>query len=130
MPICAELEAEISALTNDEKIEFLKELGLQESGLDRLSNAGYKLLGLQTYFTAGEKEVRAWTINIGDSAPKAAGKIHTDLARGFIKGDVVSYENYMNCHNFNECKSKGFAKMVDRDYIVQPNEIIEIRFNV
>ncbi len=82
------------------------------------------------FYTSGPSESHAWLVPKNSDIVTCAGKIHTDLARGFIKGDVVSYENYMNCHNFNECKSKGFAKMVDRDYIVQPNEIIEIRFNV
>jgi len=82
------------------------------------------------FYTSGPSESHAWLVPMNSDIVTCAGKIHTDLARGFIKGDVVSYENYMNCHNFNECKSKGFAKMVDRDYIVQPNEIIEIRFNV
>ena len=130
MPICADLEAEISALTNDEKIEFLKELGLQESGLDRLSNAGYKLLGLQTYFTAGEKEVRAWTINIGDSAPKAAGKIHTDFERGFIRAETVTFEDYIQNNGEKGSKEAGKLRSEGKEYIVQDGDVIHFLFSV
>ena len=130
VPICAELEAEISALTNDEKIEFLKELGLQESGLDRLSNAGYKLLGLQTYFTAGEKEVRAWTINIGDSAPKAAGKIHTDFERGFIRAETVTFEDYIQNNGEKGSKEAGKLRSEGKEYIVQDGDVIHFLFSV
>ena len=130
LPICAELEAEISGLTNEEKIEFLKELGLQESGLDRLSNAGYKLLGLQTSFTAGEKEVRAWTINIGDSAPKAAGKIHTDFERGFIRAETVTFEDYIQNNGEKGSKEAGKLRSEGKEYIVQDGDVIHFLFSV
>ena len=130
VPICAELEAEISALTNDEKIEFLKELGLEESGLDRLSSAGYKLLGLQTYFTAGEKEVRAWTINIGDSAPKAAAKIHTDFERGFIRAETVTFEDYIQNNGEKGSKEAGKLRSEGKEYIVQDGDVIHFLFSV
>ena len=128
--ICAELEAEISGLTNDEKIEFLKELGLEESGLDRLTRAGYKLLGLQTYFTAGEKEVRAWTINIGDSAPKAAGKIHTDFERGFIRAETVTFDDYIQNNGEKGSKEAGKLRSEGKEYIVKDGDVIHFLFSV
>ncbi len=130
VPICAELEAEISGLVNEEKIEFLKELGLEESGLDRLSRAGYKLLGLHTYFTAGEKEVRAWTINIGDSAPKAAGKIHTDFERGFIRAETVTFEDYIQNNGEKGSKEAGKLRSEGKEYIVQDGDVIHFLFSV
>ena len=128
--ICAELEAEISGLTNDEKIEFLKELGLEESGLDRLTRAGYKLLGLQTYFTAGEKEVRAWTINVGDSAPKAAGKIHTDFERGFIRAETVTFDDYIKNNGEKGAKEAGKLRSEGKEYIVKDGDVIHFLFSV
>ena len=128
--ICAELEAEISGLTNEEKIEFLKDLGLEESGLDRLSRAGYKILGLQTYFTAGEKEVRAWTINIGDSAPKAAGKIHTDFEKGFIRAETVTFEDYIKNNGEKGSKEAGKLRSEGKEYIVQDGDVIHFLFSV
>ena len=128
--ICAELEAEISGLTNDEKIEFLKELGLEESGLDRLTRAGYKLLGLQTYFTAGEKEVRAWTINVGDSAPKAAGKIHTDFERGFIRAETVTFDDYIQNNGEKGSKEAGKLRSEGKEYIVKDGDVIHFLFSV
>ena len=130
VPICAELEAEISGLTNDEKIEFLKDLGLEESGLDRLSRAGYKLLGLQTYFTAGEKEVRAWTINIGDTAPKAAGKIHTDFERGFIRAETITFEDYIQNNGEKGSKEAGKLRSEGKEYVVQDGDVIHFLFSV
>ena len=130
VPICAELEAEISGLVNEEKIEFLKELGLEESGLDRLTRAGYKLLGLHTYFTAGEKEVRAWTINIGDSAPKAAGKIHTDFERGFIRAETVTFEDYIQNNGEKGSKEAGKLRSEGKEYIVQDGDVIHFLFSV
>ena len=127
--ICAELEAEISGLTNEEKIEFLKELGLKESGLDRLTRAGYKLLGLQTYFTAGEKEVRAWTINVGDSAPKAAGKIHTDFEKGFIRAETISYDDFIANDGWVNSKTNGKMRLEGKDYIVKDGDVLNFRFN-
>ena len=128
--ICAELEAEISGLTNDEKIEFLKDLGLKESGLDRLTRAGYKLLGLQTYFTAGEKEVRAWTINVGDSAPKAAGKIHTDFERGFIRAETVTFDDYIQNNGEKGSKEAGKLRSEGKEYIVKDGDVIHFLFSV
>jgi GTP-binding protein YchF len=128
--ICAELEAEISGLTNDEKIEFLKELGLEQSGLDRLTRAGYKLLGLQTYFTAGEKEVRAWTINVGDSAPKAAGKIHTDFERGFIRAETVTFDDYIQNNGEKGSKEAGKLRSEGKEYIVKDGDVIHFLFSV
>ena len=128
--ICAELEAEISGLTHDEKIEFLKELGLEESGLDRLTRAGYKLLGLQTYFTAGEKEVRAWTINVGDSAPKAAGKIHTDFERGFIRAETVTFDDYIQNNGEKGSKEAGKLRSEGKEYIVKDGDVIHFLFSV
>ena len=130
VPICAELEAEISSLTNDEKIEFLKDLGLEESGLDRLCRAGYKLLGLQTFFTAGEKEVRAWTINIGDTAPKAAGKIHTDFERGFIRAETITFEDYIQNNGEKGSKEAGKLRSEGKEYIVQDGDVIHFLFSV
>ena len=130
VPICAELEAEISSLTNDEKIEFLKDLGLEKSGLDRLCRAGYKLLGLQTFFTAGEKEVRAWTINIGDTAPKAAGKIHTDFERGFIRAETITFEDYIQNNGEKGSKEAGKLRSEGKEYIVQDGDIIHFLFSV
>ena len=128
--ICAELEAEISGLTNDEKIEFLKELGLEESGLDRLTRAGYKLLGLQTYFTAGEKEVRAWTINVGDSAPKAAGKIHTDFERRFIRAETETFDDYIQNNGEKGSKEAGKLRSEGKEYIVKDGDVIHFLFSV
>ena len=130
VPICAELEAEISSLTNDEKIEFLKDLGLEESGLDRLCRAGYKLLGLQTFFTAGEKEVRAWTINIGDTAPKAAGKIHTDFERGFIRAETITFEDYIQNNGEKGSKEAGKLRSEGKEYVVQDGDVIHFLFSV
>ena len=128
--ICAELEAEISGLANEEKIEFLNELGLEESGLDRLTRAGYKLLGLQTYFTAGEKEVRAWTINVGDSAPKAAGKIHTDFERGFIRAETVTFDDYIQNNGEKGSKEAGKLRSEGKEYIVKDGDVIHFLFSV
>ncbi|MBL6628959.1 MAG: redox-regulated ATPase YchF [Candidatus Actinomarina sp.] len=128
--ICAELEAEISGLANEEKMEFLKELGLEESGLDRLTRAGYKLLGLQTYFTAGEKEVRAWTINVGDSAPKASGKIHTDFERGFIRAETVSFDDYIKNNGEKGSKEAGKLRSEGKEYIVKDGDVIHFLFSV
>ena len=130
VPICAELEAEISGLIIEEKIQFLNELGLEESGLDRLSRAGYKLLGLHTYFTAGEKEVRAWTISIGDSAPKAAGKIHTDFERGFIRAETVTFEDYIENNGEKGSKEAGKLRSEGKEYIVQDGDVIHFLFSV
>ena len=130
VPICAEIEAEICELNNDEKKEFLLEMGQSESGLDRLIKAGYNLLGLQTYFTAGEKEVKAWTINIGDSAPRAAGKIHGDFEKGFIRAEVVGFDDFIEYKGESGAKDAGKWRLEGKDYIVKDGDVIHFRFNV
>ena len=130
VPICNKLEAEISELEDDEKSMFLDEMGMEEPGLDRVIRAGYKLLGLQTYFTAGVKEVRAWTVRIGATAPQAAGVIHTDFERGFIRAEVVSYEDFVAHNGEQGAKDAGKWRLEGKDYIVQDGDIIHFRFNV
>ena len=129
-PICNKLEAEISELEDDEKSMFLDEMGMEEPGLDRVIRAGYKLLGLQTYFTAGVKEVRAWTVRIGATTPQAAGVIHTDFERGFIRAEVVSYEDFVANNGEQGAKDAGKWRLEGKDYIVQDGDIIHFRFNV
>ena len=128
--ICADIEAEISELDEDEKKEFLLELGQDESGLDRLITAGYKLLGLQTYFTAGTQEVRAWTINIGDSAPKAAGKIHGDFEKGFIRAETVPFVEFIKNGGEKGAKEAGKLRSEGKEYIVQDGDVMHFLFNV
>jgi GTP-binding protein YchF len=128
--VCAKIEQEISELEQEEKVEFLNELGLEESGLDRLIKASYKLLGLISFLTAGEPEVRAWTIKKGTKAPQAAGKIHSDIERGFIRAEVISYDDLMAVGNMNQAKEKGLIRLEGKDYIVQDGDIILFRFNV
>ena len=128
--VCAEIEAEISELDDDEKKMFLEDLGLKESGLEKLIKASYKLLGLISYLTAGEPEVRAWTITEGTKAPQAAGKIHSDFERGFIRAEIVSYDDLMACGTYNAAKEKGLVRLEGKDYVVQDGDIILFRFNV
>ena len=128
--VCAEIEAEISELDDDEKKMFLEDLGLEESGLEKLIKASYKLLGLISYLTAGEQECRAWTITKGTKAPQAAGKIHTDFERGFIRAEVVSYDDLMACGTHAAAKEKGLVRLEGKDYVVQDGDIIVFRFNV
>ena len=128
--VCAAIEAEIVELEDDEKGEFLAEMGLDEPGLDRVIRAGYKLLGLQTYFTAGVKEVRAWTTKVGATAPQAAGVIHTDFERGFIRAEVVSYEDFVEFKGEHGAKEAGKLRSEGKDYIVQDGDVIHFRFNV
>ena len=130
LPICAEIEAEISGMEPDEKEMFLSEMGLQQSGLDRLINACYDLLGLISYLTAGKQEVRAWTITKGTKAPQAAGKIHTDFERGFIRAEVVAYDDLMECGNMTAAKEKGLVRSEGKDYVMQDGDIVLFRFNV
>jgi GTP-binding protein YchF len=130
VPICNKLEAEVSELEDDEKMEFLEELGMEEPGLNRVIRAGYSLLGLQTYFTAGPKEVRAWTIPIGATAPNAAGKIHTDFEKGFIRAEVVAYEDFIAGKGEQGAKEAGKWRLEGKDYIVQDGDLIHFRFNV
>ncbi len=130
LPICAEIEAEISGMEKDEKQLFLSEMGLEQSGLDRLINACYDLLGLISYLTAGKQEVRAWTITKGTKAPQAAGKIHTDFERGFIRAEVVSYDELMECGSMSAAKEKGLVRSEGKDYIMRDGDIVLFRFNV
>ncbi len=130
IPVCAKLEAEIAELDSEEKAMFLEELGVQESGLDRLVRASYTLLGLISYLTSGEDECRAWTITRGTKAPQAAGKIHSDFERGFIRAEVVSYEDLMACGTMAAAREKGLIRSEGKEYIVQDGDIILFRFNV
>ena len=128
--VCAEIEQEIAELDDDEKSMFLEELGLKESGLEKLIKASYSLLGLISYLTAGDPEVRAWTIKKGTKAPQAAGKIHSDFERGFIRAEIVSYDDLMACGTYNAAKEKGLVRLEGKDYVVQDGDIILFRFNV
>lgn len=128
--ICAQIEEEISELDDDEKSMFLEDLGLSESGLDKLIKASYKLLGLISYLTAGEDETRAWTIKVGTKAPQAAGKIHTDFERGFIKAEVVNYKDLLELGSLSAAKEKGLVGMEGKDYVVKDGDVILFRFNV
>lgn len=130
VPISARVEAEIAELEGEDRDMFLKELGLSASGLDRLIQAAYKLLGLQTYFTAGEKEVRAWTIRRGTKAPQAAAVIHTDFERGFIRAEVVSYEHLVEAGSMNAARERGWLRLEGKEYVVQDGDIMHFRFNV
>mgnify|MGYP003956993809 FL=1 len=128
--ICADIEAEISELDADEKQDFLDEMGQTESGLDRLIRAGYTLLGLQTYFTAGVQEVRAWTINIGDSAPQAAGKIHGDFEKGFIRAETIAFDDFVEFGGEKGAKEAGKLRSEGKEYIVQDGDVVHFLFNV
>ncbi|MBP2651571.1 MAG: ychF [Firmicutes bacterium] len=128
--VSAKMEAEIAELSEEEAGEFLRELGINESGLDRLIRAGFSLLGLMTFFTAGEQEVRAWTIHKGTKAPQAAGKIHSDIERGFIRAETVGYDDLMNSGSFNAAKEKGLVRLEGKDYIMRDGDIVHFRFNV
>ncbi|MDY0300461.1 MAG: redox-regulated ATPase YchF [Trichlorobacter sp.] len=128
--ICGSIESEIAELDSDEKQAFLQEMGLPESGLDRLIKAGYDLLGLITYFTAGVKEVRAWTITKGTKAPQAAGVIHTDFEKGFIRAEVIGFNDYINCNGEAGAKEKGLMRLEGKEYIVKDGDLMHFRFNV
>ena len=128
--ICAQIEQEIAELEDDEKKEFLEDLGLSESGLDKLITASYNLLGLISYLTTGPDESRAWTLERGTKAPQAAGKIHTDFERGFIRAEVVSYDNLVEQGSENAAKEKGLVRSEGKDYVVQDGDVILFRFNV
>ena len=130
IPLCVKLEEELSVLDKEDKKEMLKELGLTESGLDKVIKASYKLLGLMSFLTAGEPEVRAWTIKIGTKAPQAAGKIHSDIERGFIRAEVVSYDDLMNCGSMVAAREKGLVRSEGKDYIMRDGDIVLFRFNV
>jgi len=128
--VCAAIESELTELETEEKVVFLEDLGLEESGLDRVIHAGYALLGLQTYFTAGVKEVRAWTVSEGASAPEAAGVIHTDFEKGFIKAEVVAYDDYVDAGGEQGAKEIGKWRQEGRKYIMQDGDVVHFRFNV
>ena len=128
--VSAKVEAELQEMDEESKKEFLETLGVQEAGLNRLIRAGFKLLGLQTYFTAGVKEVRAWTIKIGDTAPKAAGEIHTDFEKGFIRAKVVSYDNFIKNSGWKGSQEAGVLRLEGKEYIVQDGDLMEFLFNV
>ena len=130
MVISARIEEEISALDKEEKEMFLEELGVSESGLDKLIRASYSLLGLISYLTAGKPEVRAWTITEGTKAPQAAGKIHTDFERGFIRAEVVAYDDLMACGTMNAAKEKGLVRSEGKEYVMKDGDIVLFRFNV
>jgi ribosome-binding ATPase len=130
VPFSAKIEAELAELTKDERVEFLASLGLESAGLDRLIRAAYHLLGLQTYFTAGEKEVRAWTIHRGDTAPKAAGVIHTDFERGFIRAETLAYNDFIANNSWKAAKEKGLVRSEGKEYVVQDGDVLLFRFNV
>ncbi|MFS0788719.1 redox-regulated ATPase YchF [Shouchella sp. 1P09AA] len=128
--VCAKIESEIAELEGEEKEMFLEELGIEESGLDQLIRAAYSLLGLETYFTAGEQEVRAWTFRNGTKAPQAAGIIHTDFERGFIRAETVSYDDLVDAENMSVAKERGKVRLEGKDYIVKDGDVIHFRFNV
>jgi GTP-binding protein YchF len=128
--VCAAIEAEIAQLEEADRADFLTELGLEEPGLNRVIRAGYKLLGLQTYFTAGEKEVRAWTVRVGATAPQAAGVIHTDFEKGFIRAEVIAYDDYIACKGEQRAKEAGKLRLEGKEYIVQEGDVMHFRFNV
>jgi GTP-binding protein YchF len=128
--VCAAIEAEIAQLEEAERSEFLAELGLQEPGLNRVIRAAYRLLGLQTFFTAGPKEVRAWTVRVGASAPQAAGAIHTDFERGFIRAEVIAFQDYLAGQGEAGAKDAGKLRLEGKDYVVQEGDVVHVRFNV
>ena len=130
LPICAEVEAELSELSEEEAAEYLADLGLEASGLDTLARAAYKTLGLQSYFTAGEMEVKAWTVPIGATAPQAAGVIHSDFERGFIKAEVISYDDYIALGGEKGAREAGKLRMEGKDYVVRDGDVMHFRFNV
>ncbi len=130
VPICAAIEAEIVQLDEAERVEFLADMGLDEPGLNRVVRAGYRLLGLETYFTAGEKEARAWTIPIGATAPQAAAVIHTDFERGFIRAEVISYDDFVAGNGEQGAKEAGKLRLEGKEYVVRDGDVIHFRFNV
>ncbi|MEC9482576.1 MAG: redox-regulated ATPase YchF [Halomonas sp.] len=130
VPVCNQLEAEIAELDDEERSMFLDEMGMEEPGLDRVIRAGYALLGLQTYFTTGVKEVRAWTVKVGATAPEAAGVIHTDFQKGFIRAEVVGYEDFVTLGGEQAAKDAGKWRLEGKDYVVKDGDVIHFRFNV
>lgn len=130
VPLCVKIEEELSSLEGDEKKEMLEAMGLDESGLDKVIKASYDLLGLMSFLTAGKKEVRAWTIKKGTKAPQAAGKIHTDFERGFIKAEIVSYDDLVKLGSYQKAKEAGLVRLEGKEYIMQNGDIVEFKFNV
>lgn len=130
VPVCAAIESEIAELDEEDKAEFLTEMGVEEAGLDRVIRAGYDLLHLQTYFTAGVKEVRAWTIPVNATAPQSAGKIHTDFEKGFIRAEVVGYDDFVHNNGESGAKEAGKWRLEGKDYVVKDGDVIHFRFNV
>ena len=128
--VCASMEAEIADLSGEDKKVFLEDMGVTEPGLDRVIHAGYKLLGLETYFTVGPKEVRAWTIHHGDTAPKAAGVIHTDFEKGFIRAEVTGYDDFITCKGEHGAKEAGKMRLEGKEYVVKDGDVMHFRFNV
>lgn len=128
--ICAKLESELVALSPEERSEYLKDLGLESSGVDGLIKAAFHMLGLMSYLTAGEKEVRAWTIPIGTKAPQAAGVIHTDIERGFIRAEIISYADLVSCGSRKAASEKGLARLEGKEYVMQDGDVVDFRFNV
>jgi GTP-binding protein YchF len=128
--VCAAIEADIAELDAAEAAEFLAEMGLEEPGLDRVIHAGYKLLHLQTYFTAGPQEVRAWTIRVGDTAPSAAGKIHTDFEKGFIRAEVIAFDDFIAGNGEQGAKDAGKWRLEGKDYVMHEADVVHFRFNV
>jgi len=130
VPVCASIEAEIAQLDDEDKQEFLADLSLSEPGLNRVIRAGYRLLNLQTFLTAGPKEARAWTVWIGATAPQAAGEIHTDFERGFIRAEVTSYDDFINLNGEQGAKDAGKLRLEGKDYLIQDGDVVHFRFNV
>jgi len=130
VPICGKIEAEIAELSGDERLEFLHDLGLDSAGLDRMIRAGYGLLGLITFFTAGVKEVRAWTVYQGAKAPQAAGVIHTDFEKGFIRAEVIGFDDYISAGGEAKAKERGLLRLEGKEYVVRDGDVMHFRFNV
>ena len=130
VPVCAAIEEELSQLEDADKLAFLQDMGLNEPGLNRVIRAGYTLLGLQTYFTAGEKEVRAWQVKVGATAPQAAGVIHTDFERGFIRAETIAYDDYIKYRGESGAKEAGRLRLEGKDYVVKEGDVLHFRFNV
>jgi ribosome-binding ATPase len=130
VPVCAAIEAELSQLEDDDRMAFLQDMGLEEAGLDRVIRAGYHLLGLMTYFTAGVKEVRAWTVRKGSTAPQAAAAIHTDFERGFIRAETIAFDDFIKYRGEAGCRDAGRLRLEGKEYIVQEGDVLHFRFNV
>jgi len=130
VPVCAAIESELIELDDEERAEFMQDLGLEEPGLNLVIRAGYELLGLQTYFTAGVKEVRAWTVAVGATAPKAAAVIHTDFEKGFIRAETIAYQDFVDNNGEQGAKEVGKLRVEGKDYIVQDGDVMHFRFNV